>query len=102
MRFYRTPEGHRLYAARRGNAYHDEMFDRIALAREANILPPNVRFNTGRMWPGLDPFNPLRPDIRVPLGGRSVAIWDLTTVKQQGKAGVYDNPSVMYLAELLY
>ncbi len=86
-----------------GRAVEEEIFRLVRTAQQAGTLPPGFALNLGREIPGGGSFAPLRPDIRLPLGGGRELVWDVTTIRQAGHAKHYaDVTHAEYVAELLY
>ena len=86
-----------------GSAVQEEAFSAIRAAQKAGQLPSGLSLNLGRQLPGGGSFSPLRPDLRLPLGGGREAVWDITNVGSAGHAAHYADAShAKYVAELLY
>lgn len=97
-----------------GSQVHTAFYDLLRVNQRAGNLPKNLVWNRGKAFPKQDlPHSyhvqgkrkPLRPDTRLSLQLPSgeEAIWDPTTLGQQGKARIYiPFPHTQYIADLLY
>lgn len=97
-----------------GRQVHREFYKFLDAEQQLGTLSDKLVWNRGKAFPkkGLPHSyhvpgkrNPLRPDTRLSLSlpGGEEAVWDPTTLGQQGKARTYISfPHAQYVADLMY